>query len=92
MDKKLQEESKREQEEIEKVIQEFQPYKQVLLDKLINRLLIYVRGDIMPKSEPSAFMECYNIIYEQALLQFNNRPGKRITCPVRSPASLLSPF
>ena len=79
MDKRAKDDKKKEEAEIAKVIKEFQPFKQQILDKLINGLLKYVREDEMPKSNPTSFMDCYNIIYNytdknigEYLLNFHN--------------------
>ena len=79
MDKRAKDDKKKEEAEIAKVIKEFQPFKQQILDKLINGLLKYVREDEMPISNPTSFMDCYNIIYNytdknigEYLLNFHN--------------------
>ena len=79
MDKRAKDDKKKEEAEIAKVIKEFQPFKQQILGKLINGLLKYVREDEMPISNPTSFMDCYNIIYNytdknigEYLLNFHN--------------------
>ena len=72
-------EKEEENKEMEKLIEEFKPKKQEILDKMITGLLLYVKESKMPKSKTSYFMDCYNLIYNytdrglpEYLLKFHN--------------------
>ena len=77
--KETSKQKKEEKAQKAKVIKEFIPDKQKLLDIMINGLLKYVSEGEMPESVPTSFMDCYNIIYEYAdkdivdyLIKFHN--------------------
>ena len=50
-------------EDMDKILKDFKLREKELEGKMINGLLQYVREGTLPKSNPTSFMDCYNIIY-----------------------------